>query len=122
MSVETLPTVTKDPRVRFPSTWRPAIGKPLTNHAITKYARLGRYGKEAQLQALATRSKHVQLLDKALCCHCGQPHVGNRFLRFFYLPKTGVYCPLCLAKLREERDKDRSQSREWKERMMKEYA
>ena len=46
MSFESLPRVTKDPKVRLPSTWRDAIGAPLTDSMIRKYSKQGRYGEE----------------------------------------------------------------------------
>ena len=43
---ESLPTVTKDPTVHLPSTWRDAIGKKLTNAKISRYQKQGRYGED----------------------------------------------------------------------------
>lgn len=119
---ESIPTVTKDPPVRFPSTWKSAIGKPLTNARITHWAKQGRYGPTMQQTALAKEKRVVRLLDKDSCTLCGRVTKENRYLRYFYLPKSGVYCPVCLATLRQERDKEKEQRTAWRERMLNEYA
>jgi hypothetical protein len=50
------------------STWRDAIGAPLTDHRITHYMRQGRYGDEARLRVLAhdkaLADKRNQITDR----------------------------------------------------------
>lgn len=92
---EFVPTITKNPSVRFPSTWRDAIGKPLTDSAILAYIREGRYGPDLQRRQLARDHATIvqgRIILARKCCECD--NLGN-FMRFNYLPKAGYYCDHC---------------------------
>lgn len=105
-----------NPAVHFPSTWRMAIGKVLTNRRIRELELLGYYGKERQLKA----NKHT-LLDASghvIKCGCGSA-IGVQFRRWSYLPKAGHYCIKCCRYYRLEAQKRREEEREWREQLAK---
>ena len=94
--MQTVPSVTMDPSVYLPSTWRNPIGALLTSRRITQYMREGRYGKEAQ--AAASQSKSLKP-----CAKCGSEHAS--FLRFSYLPHAMWCCHLCREAFRSDHEK-----------------
>ena len=51
------PKVTMNEHVRLPSTWRDGIGKKLTDAAIKRYEKQGRYGEEFRLARRAKMQK-----------------------------------------------------------------
>ncbi len=104
-----------DPHVRLKSTWKDAIGRPLTDRAIVAYARLGYFkGRLTLRQPTAAASFIVNR------CGCGSLDAVWR--TYAYLPKPGFYCSRCLAVHRAERDKAAAQAKRWKELLLKEYV
>lgn len=105
-----IPTVTKDPTVRFPSTWKDPKGKPLTDSMIRQYAREGRYGPaEQQRQQMrdAARLFDGILVLGNLCLTCKK--VVGTYQRFSYLPKAGHYCLKCRNEHRDEAERQREE-------------
>lgn len=116
---ESLPRITMDPSVHIGSTWkRLYIGKRLTDRRIRELELLGYYGKERQLRA----DRRVTLTRNGvpMACSCGQV-LAVKFLRWAYLPKSGWYCPACVAVHRAARDREREQHRRWLEAMAERY-
>src|SRR6267378_8701171 len=93
-----IPTITKNPHVRFPSTWQDAIGKPLTDSAIRQYAREGFYGPdEKRRQESRDRARVIEgiLMLARPCERCKDNKTLGDFMRFSYLPKSGYFCNSC---------------------------
>jgi hypothetical protein len=99
---EGLPSVNMNPAAHMGSGWRAAIGKPLTNHAITKRMKEGYYGELAKQVALG-KCKANGFIDR---CECGETR-GVEHRSFSYLPKAGFYCPACLERHRGGRPRER---------------
>lgn len=87
------PFIYDQPQGRIGSGWKQPIGKVLTNHRIGQLMREGHYGPLYKLPPL-TRG------------YCQTPGCGQKdhtkFKTMSYLPKSGVYCPACLAKYKNE--------------------
>lgn len=99
--------VTMDPRAHLPSTWRDAIGKPLTDRRIKFYQSQGRLGGGSIMT--------LPPVTGPRCCSCqGVSNVKRR--DYSYLPKAGYWCELCLERERNSRDKDKELARLVKER------
>lgn len=95
--------VSKSPSAHLPSTWRPPIGKYLTNRIIHEYALVGKYGPSAQKHARAVELfKH----DLSLCPECGKQKRGVRHRMYDYLPHYGKYCLDCVEAYRRDFRKD----------------
>lgn len=109
---------TPEPDTTIPlrSTWRQAIGKPLSNAAIARYAREGRYG--LRLQQIFRRLKH----DDGLVHRCACGSNETRYLRFSYLPCKGWYCLRCVAAYRAKRDHEAEADRRFNELVQSEYV
>lgn len=75
------------------STWKPPIGKLLTNRRIRELMQEGHYGP---LMKLPPRSSGYCIEPG-----CGR-HEFTRRASYNYLPKWGVYCPVCLDKYKEK--------------------
>jgi len=110
-----IPTVTKNPHIRFPSTWKDALGKPLTDRVIEQYIREGRYTKELQLAQLARDKANVvngrTMLAKP-CEVCKDGTLGN-FMQFSYLPQAGYYCNSCREHYKHEKAIALAAKRKW---------
>jgi hypothetical protein len=112
----TIPTITKNPHVRFPSTWRDAIGKPLTDSQIRQYAREGFYGPDEKQKQLAR--DHAKIVEGVLmlarpCETCKDNKTLGSFMRFSYLPKAGYYCDTCRADFKTTHEKAIQERRKW---------
>ncbi len=131
---ESLPTIPMDSSLHFRSSWREPIGKPLSNRAIAEYARLGRYGPEAQRRAKAS---HIDRATGRIIQCCGAQIVADssgkpvrivcnsvevKFLRWNYLPKSGYYCKACVARYREESNKEQVLSSKIRAARLVEYV
>lgn len=102
-----------DPHIPLRSSWRDAIGKPLTNGIIRNRTKQGFYGEEAKLIAL----KHVEAKTGFIeRCTCGQK-LGVKFLKFKYLPKPGYYCDACRLIHREAQAKQEEREQELNSRL-----
>lgn len=109
-----VPSITKNPLVRFPSTWRDPVGKPLTDSAIAQYAREGAYGPAEQLKQ--QQRDHAKIIDGILrlgqtCQHC-KDAIGQ-YMRFSYLPCAGYYCNACREDFKHEEQKKREARRKY---------
>lgn len=107
--------------VRFPSNWKEfPPGKRLSNAKISEYARAGVYGPEEKRKAIYNwEQKHG--VRVCVVQDCGQK--GCFPIRTWdWLPKIGPYCPVCLAKLRTERDKEKNERKAWRESVKQEYV
>lgn len=114
--------VTMDPHAHLPSTWRgDHATKPLTNRAIARYAREGRYGKALQLRVAKADEHRATKVGIVYRCACGASQ-GVRYLRYGYLPQPGYWCPKCQAVHRATRDKEQELHRQFKERIRNEYV
>jgi hypothetical protein len=60
MNNESLPHITMDPTVHLPSTWRSAIGKPLTDRSISKWKKLGFLGGVATPDVISKAVRAVK--------------------------------------------------------------
>ncbi len=78
------------------STWRDAIGKPLTNRSIARYQNEGKLGGTPK-----QRSEPKSFV--VFRCACGVKE-EVRFLTYKYLPNSGYYCPRCLAQYRRQKE------------------
>jgi hypothetical protein len=94
MIVEKVPAINMNPSARFPSTWRESKGKPLTDKAIEKYRRQGRYAEFLKLPPKLGKP----------CVKCGTREETTK-RSYAYLPVAGHYCDKCLDSFRDERDK-----------------
>jgi len=109
-----VPSVTKDPSIRFPSTWKDGKGKPLTNSIITQYIRLGRYGKDLQQRQLARDHATVVEGKVMLAKDCQECHKRlGHFMRFAYLPHAGYYCDHCRNTFKNAHKKSIVEKRKW---------
>lgn len=117
---ESVPRVTMQPWVRFPSTWRDPVGKLLTNRRIHQLQLEGRYGPEAKRLAeereKARQGKIVRLGGRIYSCSCGET-LRVRLLGYAYLPSLGWWCPKCVTLWRDKRDRERERERELRERL-----
>ncbi len=103
-----------DPRVRMRSTWRDPIGKPLTDSAILRYMRNGRYGPELQR---AAREAEKAVTGSVFRCDCGARD-EVRYMTYSYLPRPGYFCPACRARYREGAQREKEQRKEWASRFV----
>lgn len=116
-----LPSVTKDPSARLPSTWRDPIGPLLTNRRIALRTREGWYG-EAAKQAAQQRLKSDQLRRYGIVMRCACGRSDASYMAYSYLPQSGYYCPVCRELHRSKVRRTVELDRQWKERMAKEYV
>lgn len=98
---ESTPGVSHDPGVRFPSTWRQPVGKPLTSRRITELQREGYYGAALKLPPK---------VDARPCLHC-KSTINTWWMAYGYLPTCGVYCSLCRKAFKDEGLKAKEQRR-----------
>lgn len=117
-----IPTVTMDAGCRFPSSWREAIGTPLTNAAIQRHMRNGWYGRERQLIAIGQLEQQTGIVHR--CVTCDQ--IAGKHYKYAYLTKPGFYCPSCIAVIRAQHVKSSNLEAELSARFVKarnaEYA
>ena len=106
--------VTMDPHVHLPSTWRDALGKPLTNAAIARYAREGWYGPEVKKDF---DRAHNGIVHR---CKCGSD--TTRFAAYPYLPGEGYWCKRCIGFYRSQREKEQRLRATLKQRILAEYV
>src|SRR5438874_13586522 len=104
---EFIPAVTKA-KVWFPSTWKDAIGRPLTDAAIRQYAREGFYGPDEQRRQRARDKANVvdgKVMLARPCERCADGKKLGNFMRFAYLPHAGYYCDACRTYYKKEKEK-----------------
>ena len=112
---ECVPSVTKV-ACHFPSTWRDAIGKSLTDKAIEQYCREGFYGPDEQRKQKARDKANVvngKVMLARPCERCADGKKLGNFMRFAYLPKAGYYCDACRTYYKKERAKAIEEIRKW---------
>ena len=105
-----VPTITKDPLVHLPSTWKDPIGKPLTDSAIEQYAREGFYGPDEKAKQLARDHARIVagvLMLARLCELCKDGKTLGQFMNFSYLPRAGYYCNSCREAFKHEKEAKR---------------
>lgn len=108
--------VPMDPHIHLRSSWRDAIGKPLTNGIIRNRIKQGFYGEEAKLVEFKKVESKTGFIERCCVEACGQK-LGVRFLKFKYLPKNGFYCEVHRALFREQSAKDAEQEKEINSRL-----
>ena len=122
MTTESVPHISMDPAVRFPSTWRQPIGKLLTTRIINQRALEGYYGPIAKLRA----EKSKAIIDgRVVKCQglCGGENIANMgFKKWSYLPKAGWYCSACTKAYRAMVEHEKSLSQSLASRIKQEYV
>ncbi len=113
---ELIPTVTKNPHIRFPSTWKDPRGKPLTDSAIRQYARKGLYGPDEQRKQQARDKAVIRagiVMLAQLCQNCKDNKTLGAYMNFSYLPKAGYYCDTCRTHFKDEKENAEQERRKW---------